>query len=76
MALNVLKSNIDNFPQEKVIRYIDRAVEQITKMESLLKSLKSFIIIVSCKRHYDRRSSPNLIVVVFGKIRIENAKKG
>jgi hypothetical protein len=42
MALNALKSNIDNFPQEKVTRYIDRAVEQITKMESLLKSLKSF----------------------------------
>jgi len=42
MTLNVLRNNIDNFPQEKILKYIDRANCQIFKMESLLKSLKSF----------------------------------
>jgi len=42
MTLSVLRNNIDNYPQETVETYIDRALTEISRVEYLLKSLKSF----------------------------------
>jgi signal transduction histidine kinase len=42
MTISVLKENIDLYPKEKVIEYIDRVLMETNRMEYLLKSLKSF----------------------------------
>jgi len=42
MALNVLKMKLDNFDKENIARYIDRALEEIVKVEYLLHSLKNY----------------------------------
>ncbi|HLA78390.1 MAG TPA: ATP-binding protein [Vicinamibacteria bacterium] len=41
-ALSVLRNNIERFPQESVTEYLDRSLAEITRLEELLASLKSF----------------------------------
>jgi len=42
MTLSVLRNNIDTYPKETIDTYIDRALTEISRVEYLLKSLKSF----------------------------------
>ena len=42
MTISVLKANIDGYPKEKVLEYIDRVLMEIERVEQLLKGLKSF----------------------------------
>jgi len=42
MALNVLKMKIDVYDKENIARYIDRALDEIVKVEYLLHSLKNY----------------------------------
>jgi PAS domain S-box-containing protein len=42
MALSVLKKNIDSFSTEKIKEYADRMLEEISRMEYLLKAMKNF----------------------------------
>jgi len=42
MTLSVLKNNIDRYSRDTVMEYIDRALEEIGRIEYLLKSLKNF----------------------------------
>ncbi|MCP4153008.1 MAG: GHKL domain-containing protein [bacterium] len=42
MTISVLKNNIDSFPKEKVLEYIERTFTEISRMEYLLKNLKNF----------------------------------
>lgn len=42
MALSVLKENLDAFPPETIIAYVNRGLADISRMEFLLKSLKAF----------------------------------
>jgi len=42
MTLSVLRNNIDTYSKETVGTYIDRALTEISRVEYLLKSLKSF----------------------------------
>lgn len=44
MTVSVLKENIDRYPREKVIEYIDRVLTETDRIEYLLKSLKNFSI--------------------------------
>ena len=41
-AISVLKSNIDNYSKEKTMAYLDRTLDDIGRVEYLLKSLKNF----------------------------------
>jgi signal transduction histidine kinase len=42
MTLSVLRKNINKYPKKTVVEYIDRSVEEISRIEYLLKSLKNF----------------------------------
>lgn len=42
MTVSVLKENIDRFPREKILEYIDRVLTETDRVEYLLKSLKNF----------------------------------
>ncbi len=42
MALTVLRKNVHRFPPQEVARYFDRIFEQVSRMENLLTSLKTF----------------------------------
>ncbi len=42
MTVSVLKENIDRFPKEKVMEYINRVLTETDRVEYLLKSLKNF----------------------------------
>lgn len=42
MTLSVLKENIDSFSDETIGEYVDRSLNEIHRMEYLLKSLKTF----------------------------------
>lgn len=41
-ALSVLRTNFDNFSKENILKYIDRTLDDIGRVEYLLKSLKNF----------------------------------
>ena len=45
MALSVLKQNLGTFPVETISEYVDRGMADISRMEYLLKSLKTFSIL-------------------------------
>jgi signal transduction histidine kinase len=42
MTMSVLRRNLDRFPPKVVYEYIDRTISEISRVEYLLKSLKSF----------------------------------
>jgi signal transduction histidine kinase len=42
MTMSVLQKNIDRYPREKVLEYIDRVLTEINRVEYLLKNLKNF----------------------------------
>jgi PAS domain S-box-containing protein len=42
MALSVLKQNIDSYPIDKIKEYADRMLEEVSRMEYLLKAMKNF----------------------------------
>jgi len=42
MTLSVLKNNIGNYSQEKILEYANRALNEINRVEYLLTSLKNF----------------------------------
>jgi len=42
MTLNVLKKNLDKYDREIVMEYIDRALSESSRVEYLLKTMKSF----------------------------------
>ncbi|PIE58174.1 MAG: hypothetical protein CSA33_04490 [Desulfobulbus propionicus] len=42
MTLSVLKQNLNRFPEQTVLKYIDRSLADIGRMEYLLQSLKNF----------------------------------
>ncbi len=42
VALNVLRDNIETYPQETVIKFIDRTLDDIVRVEYLLRSLKTY----------------------------------
>ncbi len=42
MTISVLKNNIDDFPKDRVLEYIDRVLTEINRVEYLLKNLKNF----------------------------------
>ncbi|NOY64756.1 MAG: HAMP domain-containing histidine kinase [Nitrospirae bacterium] len=42
MTLSVLRDNIEIYSREKVIEYIDRALNEVSRVEYLLRVLKSF----------------------------------
>ena len=42
MTLSVLKKNLDEFSRDRAVEYIDRALAEISRIEYLLKTLKSF----------------------------------
>jgi signal transduction histidine kinase len=42
ITISVLKSNISKFPPQRTLEYIDRVLNDITRVEELLKSLKNF----------------------------------
>lgn len=42
MTVSVLKENIDRYPREKIIEYIDRVLTETDRMDDLLRSLKNF----------------------------------
>ncbi|MEN8134444.1 MAG: HAMP domain-containing sensor histidine kinase [Thermodesulfobacteriota bacterium] len=42
MALTVLKMNLEKFSKDEVRVYMDRMIDDVAKMESLLKSFKNF----------------------------------
>ena len=42
MTVSVLKENIDQYPRDKIIEYIDRVLTETDRIEYLLKSLKNF----------------------------------
>jgi len=42
MTLNVLRKNLDKYDREIIMEYIDRALSESSRVEYLLKSLKSF----------------------------------
>jgi signal transduction histidine kinase len=42
MTLSVLKKNLNRYAQDTVEQYVDRTLAEITRVEYLLKSLKSF----------------------------------
>jgi len=45
----VLKENLDSFPKEKTLQYIERILDDIKRLENLLMSLKSFNMYESLK---------------------------
>ncbi len=42
MAMRVLKNNLGNYSQEKIMEYVDRVINEINRVEYLLTSLKNF----------------------------------
>ncbi|MBN1548623.1 MAG: PAS domain-containing sensor histidine kinase [Syntrophaceae bacterium] len=42
MTMSVLKNNIENYSQEKILEYTDRVLNEIHRVEYLLTSLKNF----------------------------------
>jgi PAS domain S-box-containing protein len=42
MTLGILQSNLDLMPREKIREYVDRMMSYVSRIEYLLKSLKSF----------------------------------
>ncbi len=42
MTLSVLKNNLDTFSKEAMTQYVERSLAEITRVEYLLKSLRSF----------------------------------
>ena len=42
MTLNVLKSRLGNIPPESVAEYVERAIGEVSRIESILWTLKSF----------------------------------
>lgn len=42
MSLTVLSKNLDTFPEGRVIEFIDRGLDEVTRMEYLLKAFKNF----------------------------------
>jgi PAS domain S-box-containing protein len=42
MSLTVLSKNLTSFPQERVAEFLDRGLDEITRMEYLLKAFKNF----------------------------------
>lgn len=42
MTLSVLKNNLNKFSQEVISQYVERSLDEILRVEYLLKSLKSF----------------------------------
>lgn len=42
MALSVLRNNLDSFDRDTVLEYIDRGLSDISRVDFLLKSMKSF----------------------------------
>jgi signal transduction histidine kinase len=42
ITISVLKNNILKFPPPQILEYIDRALNDVNRMEELLKSLKNF----------------------------------
>ena len=44
VALSVLKDNIDNYPRETILKYIDRTLNDIGRVEYLLQTLRNFNI--------------------------------
>lgn len=42
MALTVLQTNLDNYSKESVLNYIQRIQDELSRVEYLLKSLKTF----------------------------------
>lgn len=42
MTMSVLKKNLDRYPKETVLKYVDRTLTEISRVEYLLQSLKSF----------------------------------
>jgi signal transduction histidine kinase len=41
-AISVLRANIDNYSKEKIMSYLDRTLDDVGRVEYLLKSLKNF----------------------------------
>ena len=41
-ALSVLRTNLDTFPREVVLEYLDRLGSELGRVEDLLRSLRSF----------------------------------
>lgn len=42
MALSVLRENFDRFPRATAVEYIERSLEELTRVEDLLATLRSF----------------------------------
>lgn len=42
MSLTVLSKNLDTFPEDRVVEFIDRGLDEVTRMEYLLKAFKNF----------------------------------
>lgn len=42
MSLTVLSKNLDTFPEERVVDFIHRGLDEVTRMEYLLKAFKNF----------------------------------
>jgi signal transduction histidine kinase len=44
ITASVLKENLDTYPKEKVLSYVDRVLMEVERIEALLRSLKNFTI--------------------------------
>ena len=49
MAIGILTKNLDTYPKETIIKVIDMAAKEVSRMEDLLKSLKNFSMYESLK---------------------------
>jgi signal transduction histidine kinase len=44
ITASVLKENLDTYPKEKVLKYVDRVLMEVERIETLLRSLKNFTL--------------------------------
>ncbi len=49
MAIGILSKNWDNYPKETIVRVIEMAAKEVSRMEDLLRSLKNFSMYESLK---------------------------
>lgn len=67
-ALSVLKANIDNYSREKMLSYLDRTLDDIARVEYLLKSLKNFNMYENPKlEHFNLRLFMNRFISLVEK---------
>jgi signal transduction histidine kinase len=52
MALSILKENIDSFDKERILEFVDRSLNDIGRVEYLLRSLKNFSMFENSSPEY------------------------